>query len=105
MLRSAKDLGRVLGLAALSDPDDLDVWPEQWEIALRGAFPDECSHLVHGIGAGLALLLDDRDALDEARHALGTGLMAGITPTLDQLKVIGRQVQAFAIDPLVRRLS
>lgn len=103
--RSAKDLGRVLGLAWLSDPDEIETWPDRWEPALREIFPTECDQLARAAGSGLRALLDDEDVLDEARHALNVGLLAGRNPTNEQLKAIGKQLIGYAIDPLARRFT
>ena len=37
--RSSKDLGRILALAHLTDPDELDTWVEAWLDALKAEFP------------------------------------------------------------------
>lgn len=103
--RAAKDLGRVLGLAMLSDLEEVETWPDQWEPALRETFPTECASLARRAGNGLRALLNDEDVLDEARHALNVGLIAGRNPTNEQLEAIGKQIIAFAIDPLANRFS
>lgn len=103
--RSAKDLGRVLGLATLSDLEEVETWPDHWERALRETFPMEWETLARRSGNGLRALLNDEDALDEARHALNVGLLAGRNPTNEQLEAIGKQIIAFAIDPLADRFS
>lgn len=103
--RASKDLGRVLGLALLTDPDELEAWTAYWEAALRSEFPIDGAMLARRAGDGLRSLLARDDVLDEARHALDIGLLAGRGVTANQLRAVGRQLQAFAIEPLAARFG
>ncbi len=104
LLRSAKDLGRVLALARLAGRTDTEAWASHWAEALRARFGDEAEALAAKAGAGLRELLDDATALDEARHAVDVGLLAGEAITVEQLFAIGRRLLADAIDPLAEAL-
>jgi len=102
LLRSAKDLGRVLALARLSSRDAIEAWALAWSTALRTRFPGEYPALGANAGSGLRSLLDDTVTLDEARHAIDVGLLSGYELTVDQLRALGRQLFADAIDPLAQ---
>lgn len=105
LLRSAKDLGRVLALAWLSTRDEVRAWGEEWEAALRARFPTEYPALAGQVGNGLRSLLDDADALDQARHALAYGLLAGKGVTAENLKAVGAQLLVDTIEPLGQRCA
>ena len=100
LLRSAKDLGRVLALARLATRDEMDAWASEWAAALKLMFPHECAALASNVGAGMAALINDATVLDEARHAVDVGLLSGYQVTIEQLVAVGRQVQVDAIAPL-----
>lgn len=97
--RAAKDLGRVIGLAYLTPPDELETWTTQWQSALRSQFPVEAEELARRVGDGLRELLDDGPALDEAAHALDIGLLAGRQITVEQLEATGARVLRFVVEP------
>jgi hypothetical protein len=102
LLRSAKDLGRVLALARLAARDELSTWAPAWAGALERSFPEEHRALAMRTGDGLRAILADPEALDEARHAADVGLLHGYQVTAEQLIAIGRQLLADAIEPLER---
>jgi hypothetical protein len=56
-------------------------------------------------GAGLRELLDDDDALDQARHAVDVGLLAGKDVTLENLRATGQRLLDDALQPLAERLG
>lgn len=101
LLRSAKDLGRVLALARLSSRAEVETWPTQWASALRATFPTEYPELARRAGDGLRELLRTGAALEQARHAVDVGLLAGFRITTEQLQRIGQQLLVDAIDPLL----
>lgn len=105
LLRSAKDLGRVLALAWLTGRDDTDAWTQRWETALRERFDAEAGTLAGIADRGLRELLDDGDALDQARHAVDVGLLAGKAITVDQLRVSGQRLLADVLVPLAARFG
>ena len=105
LLRSAKDLGRVLALARLATREETEQWPNEWAHALRKSFPRDYRQLARRAGAGLRRLLDDADALEEARQAVDHGLLAGFQTTMGELRAVGLQLLADAITPLERRFS
>jgi hypothetical protein len=105
LLRSAKDLGRILALSRLASRDDVSLWAEQWASALRRSFPHEYETLSKEAGGGLRALLADPVALEEARHAIDVGLLAGYQITIEQLIAIGRQLLADAVEPLARHMG
>jgi hypothetical protein len=99
ILRSAKDLGRVLSLAWLH-PGDLAEWFPIWDAALRAHFPATAPVLAVGAGQGLQRLLEDRDALEEAHHTTSVGLLRGHGVTVGQLKITGERVLLDLLQPL-----
>ncbi len=104
ILRSAKDLGRVLSLARLHE-GDIEVWLPIWEAALAKHFPSDHRDLAGHAGDGLRELLDDEDALEQAHHTTTVGLLRGLNVTKGQLRVLGEQVLQFVIDPLAHKLG
>lgn len=103
--RSAKDLGRVIALAKLGGREETETWPEKWESALRGVFPREYRELAQVAGNGFREMLTDKDALDEARHAVDVGLLAGQQITNEQMKGFGDRLVMDAIEPLAKRCT
>lgn len=99
--RSSKDLGRVLTLAWLSGREETETWPEPWAKALVERFPEEAQILAERAGNGLREVLDDPSALEEAHHAATIGLLAGKGLTANSLRVVGLQLIADALKPLV----
>jgi hypothetical protein len=53
LLRSAKDLGRVLALARFAAVEEIQGWSAAWEAALRATFPSEFQALAGRAGDGL----------------------------------------------------
>jgi hypothetical protein len=102
IMRSAKDLGRVLALAWLTKPSELATWPNLWREALRKRFPKEHVELAHRAGDGLRALLADHDALDQARHSVDVGLLSGHGIDAANLAAVGAQVVGLVLEPLSR---
>jgi hypothetical protein len=102
IMRSAKDLGRVLALAWLTKPSELATWPALWREALRKRFPKEHTGLARRAGDGLRMLLADPDALDQARHSVDVGLLSGHGIAAGNLAAVGAQVIGLLLDPLAR---
>lgn len=103
ILRSAKDLGRVLALARLHE-GDLEDWLPIWAAALVRHFPADPGILAARAGAGLRELLVDEDALEQAHHTTSVGLLRGLNVAPDQLGILGAQVIQFVVDPLAETL-
>jgi hypothetical protein len=76
-LRSAKDLGRVLAFAYLSDRREVEAWLAPWLMTLQACFPREWPLLGARTGAGLRALLADTSALRDAHWATTYGLLSG----------------------------
>jgi hypothetical protein len=100
IMRSAKDLGRVLALAWLTKPSELATWSALWREALRKRFPSEHVELARRAGDGLRALLADPDALDQARHSVDVGLLSGHGIDAANLAAVGAQVIGLVLDPL-----
>lgn len=104
ILRSAKDLGRVLALARLHE-GDLEEWLPIWEAALLRHFATDQRNLAAHAGDGLRELLEDDNALEQAHHTTNVSLLRGLDMTPERLRIIGEQVLQFIIDPLAEKLS
>jgi len=100
--RSDKDLGRVIALARLSKPDDIEGWPSLWIEALKECFPQRWHDLAVHAGDGLRMLLDSPDDLRQATENASNGLLANLIVTDDELKVTGERLMTDAIDELLR---
>ncbi len=105
LLRSVKDLGRVLALAWLTGRDETETWTARWETALRARFGEEAGSMAKVADRGLRELLEDGGALDEARHAVDIGLLAGKAITEDQLRATGQRLLADVLVPLAARFT
>ena len=105
ILRSAKDLGRVLALAVLAGREGTVAWVEQWLAGLQQCFPGEWKLLAAQAGRGLRDLLDDEAALDEARVTTDIGLLSGRSTTREQLRIAGERLVADVIEPLEQAAS
>lgn len=105
LLRSAKDLGRVLAIAWFTGREGTELWMPRWEEALRTRFGAEAGALAESVGSGLRELLADPGALDEARHAVDVGLLNGKDVTLENLRVTGQRLLVDVIQPLAQHLG
>lgn len=63
VLRSAKDLGRVIALARLEGREGTEAWKEHWLRAIQECFPTSWKALLINVGSGLEELLDDDNAM------------------------------------------
>jgi hypothetical protein len=86
MLRSSKDLGRVLALAYLAELDDQDgtagisAWPGLWYGSLNSRYPEMLQQVVASCGDGLVRLRSGPNQIEDAYHSAIHGLLAGISP-------------------------
>jgi hypothetical protein len=90
--RANKDLGRVLALAYLSEPDELGEWAKLWFEALKEKFPNRAAALARGLGTGLQELLDSPEDLDQATEICATGLLSSMRVLPEQLGATGARV-------------
>jgi len=104
ILRSAKDLGRVLALARL-EPGELGTWVPIWTSALQTHFPTEAAALAARAGKGIAELLRTPAALEEAHFTTSVGLLRGHDVTPDQLVIQGKRLQVDVIEPVIEALG
>jgi hypothetical protein len=100
ILRSAKDLGRVLALAWLEGRSGTEAWLPLWRRALKFCFPDRWQNLAGQVGSGLRELLGDDDAFEQAFHSCAYGLLVGKNVELDQLRAAGERLLVDVIGPL-----
>ncbi len=105
ILRSAKDLGRVLAIARLSKAEEISEWARPWARALKVCFPRSWRSLGRGAGTGLRALTDDVNAFEEAHHTTKVGLLRGQGVTEENLRAVAEQVFEKALDPLRSALS
>ena len=100
ILRSAKDLGRVLALAWLEGRDGTTGWGPLWRRALRGAFPKEWPVLTRHLGSGLQELMGRPEVLEEARYTTNIGLLSGRGVTADHLRAVAARLWVDVIEPV-----
>ena len=105
ILRSAKDLGRVLALAWLEGRDGALAWQESWISAMKACFPKTWPELARGLGTGLKELLNDTNALEEARKTTEIGLLNGQKVTVTMLRVTGERLIQDVIDPIATEME
>jgi hypothetical protein len=98
--RRNKDLGRVLAIAALTNEEVMEEWPERWERALKQSFPRNWPELASSCGEGLRKLLASDEDIQEATFLCANGLLAGRNISATQLSGIGYRLLAFAVPPL-----
>ncbi len=105
ILRSAKDLGRVLALAYLEPDDELENWEERWESALRAHFASEALALAARVGSGISELLGNEQALAEAHFTADMGLLGGLGVTPQQMHIAGTRLLADVVKPFMARFA
>lgn len=103
VLRSAKDLGRVIALARLETRDKTESWIELWRHAIEECFPTQHKELLSSLGRGLEELLMDANAMEDARKTTDIGLLSGMDATVEMLSATGRRLLADVIEPLRNR--
>jgi hypothetical protein len=101
ILRSAKDLGRVLALARL-EPHGTEDWLPIWIGGLTQHLAADARALGATAGSGLRQLLADGAALEEAHFTTSVGLLRGHDVTIDQLKIVGDRLVLDIIEPLAQ---
>ncbi|MHC4956385.1 MAG: hypothetical protein ACYTGZ_21295 [Planctomycetota bacterium] len=99
ILRSAKDLGRVLALAHLASRDEVEAWLDAWHDGITTCFPDDWRALAQGAGTGLRELLTQNAFVDEALHTCEVGILRGRGVTLDNLRATGDRILIDLIEP------
>ncbi len=102
-LRSAKDLGRVLAFACLSDPREIEAWLDPWSQALQACFPRSWKGLGARTGAGLRALLADGQAMSDAHWTTTYGLLSGKGVDQARLVALGRSLLANLVEPFESR--
>ncbi len=100
VLRSAKDLGRVIALARLEGREGTETWKENWLKAIQECFPMSWKALLVNVGTGLEELLADDDAMDNARKTTDIGLLNGMDVSIEMLRATGERLMQDVIIPL-----
>ncbi len=100
VLRSAKDLGRVIALAHLAGREETEAWHDLWLKATQECFPEHWKELLIQIGSGLEELLQDQNALDDARITTDIGILNGLQISAEALQGIGERLIQDVIEPL-----
>jgi len=100
LLRSAKDLGRVLALAYLAGRTETETWAGRWQWALQDAYPSGWRRLARQTGQGLRELLLQQTVLSQARQMTAVGLLSGKDVGEEGLRAVGQRLFADAVDPL-----
>jgi hypothetical protein len=105
VLRSAKDLGRVIALARLEGRERAEAWREPWLQAIKECFPESWQELLRDLGTGLEELLGDVNALEDARQTTEIGLLSGMNVSADMLRASGERLMHDVVIPLRRGSS
>jgi hypothetical protein len=103
LLRSAKDLGRVIALAHLSGREETESWRDCWLNAAKACFPERWKELFVSLGSGLEELLQDENALEEARRTTDVGILNGMNVSAEQLQAIGERLIVDVCEALRRQ--
>lgn len=100
ILRSAKDLGRVIALAHLAGREETENWVPQWIEAIKQCFPDHIQELTSTLGDGLRELVSDGNALEETFRTTDIGLLNGMSVSPENLQATGERLLVDAIEPV-----
>jgi hypothetical protein len=100
VLRSAKDLGRVIALAHLAGREETETWHDLWLKATQECFPEHWKELLIQTGSGLEELLQDQNALEDARITTDIGILNGLQISAEALQGIGERLIQDVIVPL-----
>lgn len=100
VLRSAKDLGRVIALARLEGREGAEAWGGFWLQAMRECFPQSWKELVRGLGTGLEELIEDEHALEDAQKTTDIGLLNGMGISAAMLRATGERLLLDVVIPV-----
>lgn len=100
VLRSAKDLGRVIALARLEGRDGTEAWIDAWRGAIAECFPQQQEQLLAQLGSGLEEMLKDDNAMEDAWKTTDVGLLSGMDVDADMLRATGERLLQDVIMPL-----
>jgi hypothetical protein len=100
VLRSAKDLGRVMALARLEGRAGTEAWREHWLRAIQECFPTSWKELLINVGSGLEELLSDDNSMKDACKTTDIGLLNGMSVSVDMLLATGDRLIQDVIIPL-----
>jgi hypothetical protein len=98
--RSNKDLGRVLAIARLSRPAELEEWTEMWVDGLNDCFPTKWRELALHAGDGLRELVASPADLLQATENANNGLLANRLVTTEEMEATGRRMLVEAVEEL-----
>lgn len=100
ILRSAKDLGRVIALARLEGREGAERWRDQWLRAMQQCFPETWKSFAAHLGSGLEELLADENAMEDVRKTTDIGLLNGMDVSVEMLRATGDRLMQDVIVPL-----
>ena len=100
LLRSAKDLGRVLALARLAGREETETWLALWQAGLTQCFPATWQVQAAKAGDGLRELLSNAAVLEEARQTTEIGLLNGKGVSVEMLQATGERFLQDVVVPL-----
>jgi len=83
----------------MSGPSVRDGQP-RWRDAIKTCFPARWRTVTTALGAGLQELLDDQNAMEDARGTTDIGLLNGMDVSNGQPQAIGRRLLADVVAPL-----
>jgi hypothetical protein len=98
--RCAKDLGRVIALAALAGREATAAWVGPWREALATCFPRSSAELARRAGTGLRAMLEDDEVMEQAQRTTEAGLLKGRGHDVAALRAFGERLLVDAIEEL-----
>lgn len=98
--RSNKDLGRVLTISRLAGRDAVATWPTAFVAALEALYSARWRELASRAGSGIRALLASEGDLREALDISRVGLLAHVSISLDEFRVVAERFLVDAIEPL-----
>lgn len=100
LLRSSKDLGRVLALAWLEGPT-MASWIDIWRDASKRCYGARWRAIARKVPSGLDELLDDPAAFREAHESTVIGLLAEREVSADALRAVAVEFQETVVRPFL----
>jgi hypothetical protein len=104
MLRSVKDLARVLAIAHLAGRSAVEKWIDPWYTSCVSCYPKDGPSLLVSLSGGLNQVISDTYLVGQAKKANDNGLLANKNVSIQDLKEAGRRLISDVLEPLANRV-